>query len=104
MTAMSIDNVQTGFVAERLVNARALSPASFTEQAKALLRKFLSAISLKLTAYTGAQLIAIIISAAPVHSIVYTNQYARSVPGSNEYNIGWNCYPTHNNVSSTIVS
>ena len=101
---MSINNIQTQFATERFVNIRVLLPNSFITQANALLRKFQASLLLKVTPYVGAQLVEMIISRAPVHSAIYTNQYVRSTPNSSEYNIDWNCYPLHDHVNFTSVS
>jgi hypothetical protein len=104
LSSNSIIKVQSGFFTEQLVNPRAASLTSFSDQANALTKKFYASLDTQLTGSHGAQLFMTTIDTSAFFSALYTNQFETSVPGSGVYHAVPNGYPLYDNVTFNSVS
>jgi hypothetical protein len=100
----SIDIVRGILSSERLVSSQALSEAAFDVQVRALREKFIAhLLAESVSSYFGKMaMIAVRIAGYP--SVIGTNSFLMSLPGSNKYEFLNNIYPIHDNVTSINVS
>ena len=101
----TIDEIQNDFLKGKLVNANALSKASFIAQADIIINKFYATMDMTVTPSYAAELVAfIIVHSRNLHSALHTDVFTWSVPGSDQFNTVSNFYPRHDNASFSYVS
>jgi hypothetical protein len=100
----SVDTLQVNFLAGQLVSTQVMSQASFYSQANVLLEKFNVQFSFWLTSTHAAELLMLMIRVSVINSVVHTNAFQMSTPGSNQYQIVNNFYPLNDNASFSKVS
>ena len=103
-SAIVVNAIHDEFSREKLVNANALSNASFITQVDIIIKKYYAKLELSVKPSYAAQLVMSIFDQSLTQSALHTDGFTWSVPGWDQFNVVSNFYPRHDNASFSNVS
>lgn len=98
-----LDDIVAGFGEQQLITTKVMSPTSFAWQVNVLHDKLQAMMKGTIRTTRTSQFLSAVIAHSNLHSVIHTNDFRFSEPGSNIYTTIVNAYPLHHNTSLTNV-